>query len=210
MSESDTRGDKIFSGTREEQDYLEDEAFTGEDQFMGNELDEETVAESQSISGEETSSAAKTQVKRKRLLWLGIAGITCASAGLAYLLLTHEYLAKPPAEENIVQRQLTLPLSNHKRVDFHSLVIPFDVSEGFTYLSFRISFYVPNNKVRDEIENKKVRLTGIIYDAVTQEVNIGCEIPPLQTLKELILRKVNSLLTTGRVKKVYITKFLAI
>jgi flagellar basal body-associated protein FliL len=210
MSQADTTDDRIPSGTREEPDYQGDESFLDDGQFTGNELDEEREAEPQSISSEENAVGAKGVEKRKKWLWPGIALILFLSMGFAYLVVTHEYLAEPPQEKKIIPQHLTLPVSEHKRVDFHSLVIPFNKSDDFTYLSFRISFYVPNNKVRDEIEDKKVQLTGIMYDMVARQVNRDGKIPPLETLKELIVRKVNSLLTMGKVKEAYITKMLAV
>jgi len=210
MSGTDTTDDRIFSGPREESDYQDDELCADDGQFTGNELDEEPDAEPQSISWEENPVGAQEEEKRKRWLWPVVALILCVSMGFAYLLLTQGYRAEAPEEKTIVHRQLAVPVSEHKRVDFHSLVIPFDKSENFTYLSFRISLYVPNNKVRDEIENKKTQLKGIMYDMATREVNVDSEIPPLETLKDLIVRKINSLLTAGGVKEAYITKFLAV
>jgi len=210
MSQADTTDDKTVPGTGEEPDYQGDEVFVDDGQFTGNELDEEPDPGSQSISWEEIPVGTKAEEKRNRWLWPGIALILCGSMGFAYFLLTHGYRAQQPEEKEIVHRQLTLPVSRQKRIDFHSLVIPFDKSENFTYLSFRISFYVPNKKVRDEIERKQSQLVGMIYDMVTREVNRDGEIPPLEILKERIVRKINSLLTAGGVKEAYITKFLAV
>ena len=51
-------------------------------------------------------------------------------------------------------------------------------SKNFPCLPFRISFYVPNNKLQDASEGKKFYIQGIMEDMPTVEFNAGREIPP--------------------------------
>ncbi len=93
---------------------------------------------------------------------------------------------------------------------FDSFVIPSRESHKFTYISLSISFRLPNIEIRGEMIEKKHRVRGIIYDTLRKEINKAKEVPPLDKLKECIIRVVNEVLSAGELNEAYIIHFLAV
>jgi flagellar basal body-associated protein FliL len=211
MTQDDRQpGDSEFSASEEGgSGHRGDGSFLEDEQFTGNELDEEPEEVDQSIPREVNSQIAKRGYKGKWWLWPCIALSVCAAVGLGYLSLRWGKIdvKSHDVKENPQHR---LPVPKDRLIHFHSLVIPFHGSKNFTYLSFSISFYVPNNKVREEIERREVHLRGIMYDMLTQEINQTREVPSLEILKEVIVQGINASLSSGSVREAYISRFLAV
>jgi flagellar basal body-associated protein FliL len=102
------------------------------------------------------------------------------------------------------------PIFKEETITFDSFIVPFRENKKFTYISLSIVFRLPNKEIRREISRKREYLRGILYDMFTEEINRVNNIPPIDHLKESIIRTVNRALSTGAVKEVFITQFLAV
>jgi len=211
MSQDDThRGDSGFPGKEQEgRGHRGDASFPDDEQFTGNELDEDADGELQSIPCETNRQDSGRRHGGKRWLWPCVALGLCFAMGLGYWSMRRVKITAAPSEINKTLQQ-GLPVPRVQLIHFHSLVIPFHKSKDFTYLSFSISFCVPNNKVKEEMKRREVQLRGIIYDMLAQEINRSSGVAPLERLKELIIGGINGSLSEGAVREAYITRFLAV
>jgi flagellar basal body-associated protein FliL len=207
MRESDTQS------LKGEMDRLSDEGgeFSPEEErFTVNESDGEEDDGTESVPREEGSHITERNYKGKRWLLLCSALGLCLLVGVGYLFLKNEWLAVTSNQYEGDPQSSILAIPEDRLLVFHSFVIPFHEDKGFTYISFSISFNVPNKELKEEMIGKKSQLRGIIYDIVTQEINRIKKVPSLEVLKEVILRGVNTVLSSARVDEVYITKFVAV
>jgi flagellar basal body-associated protein FliL len=69
---------------------------------------------------------------------------------------------------------------------------------------------LPNRELRGELIEKKEQVRGIIYDTLREEINNRREIPSIEEIKGVIIRRVNSAISTGKINDIYITQFLAV
>jgi flagellar basal body-associated protein FliL len=69
---------------------------------------------------------------------------------------------------------------------------------------------LPNKEIRNEMSRKREYIRGILYDMFAEEINRVNNIHPIDQLKESIIRTVNWALSTGVVKEVFMTQFLAV
>lgn len=234
MQENDEQfsGDELGeSGDEKSESIPEEEKFSGSElddsgdekgelipegeEFTGEELDEEEHEEGgdeggESIPEEESTPSTERKYRGKRWLSLYIALGLCILLGVGYLLMKGQifFISSNQNKETPQNKRLAIP--KDQLLLFHSLIIPFHENKNFTYISFNIYFNVPNKELRREMNEKENQLRGIIYDMLTGEINRVKEVPPLGTLKELILRGVNTALSTGKVDEIYITEFLAV
>ena len=188
----------------------ESELIPEDEQFSGSELDEEEDEGAESIPREEGPHTTERKYKGKSWLLLCSALGLCILVGIGYLFLKRERLTVTSNQNNGNPQYNRLAIPQDRLLVFHSFVIPFHENKGFTYISFSISFNVPNKELKREMIGKKSHLRGVIYDTVTQEINRIKEVPSLEVLKEVILRGLNTVLSNRRVDEVYITKFMAV
>ena len=182
-----------------------------DDQFSGDELGESSKSidkENGSIPEEEKSKSSWAKYRGKKRFSLFIALGLFLLIGIGYLYLKEKAFDIPQEEETTQLHRLKIP--KDQLLLFHSFVIPLEEKKGLTYISLSISFNVPNKELRQEIVAKKEQLRFIMYDILREEINKIEEIPPLQTIKSFLTRRVNMALSAGKVNKVYITKFLAV
>jgi flagellar basal body-associated protein FliL len=206
------REGNAFQGTGQaESIYGGDLFFKDDDRFTGNELEEEPDPTLQSIPRDEVFRDPKKGLGRKRWLWPCIALVLCVALGLGYLSVKRGQVQIPGGfsglEENTEHR---LPMPDVSLMHFQSFIIPLRKETGLTYLTFSISFYVPNKRVQEEIMRREEQLRGILYDMLTQHIKKVHSVPPLEILKKLIVQGVNVSLSDGGVREVYITRFLAV
>jgi flagellar basal body-associated protein FliL len=102
------------------------------------------------------------------------------------------------------------PILKEETITFDSFIVPFRENKRFTYISLSIVFSLPNKEISREMSRKRDYIRGILYDMFTEEINRANNIPPIDHLKESIIRTVNRVLSTGVVKEVFITQFLAV
>ena len=181
-----------------------------EEQFTTKESDEQGER-----SGEESPKEGDPQVLEKRYRgkwWIAfcIALLICLVTGVGYLYMRDWRSAKGYRQTEESPQRYRLAIPKDQLLLFPSFVIPFHGDHKFAYISLSISFNMPSNELKEEMRDKQSLLRGIISDMLTVEVNKVKEIPSLKTIKELILREVNTVLFTGKVHEVYITNFLAV
>lgn len=182
-----------------------------DDQISGDELNESSRwidKENELMPEEEDSKGTLARYRRKRRFLLFIAPGLCLLIGLGYFYLKPKHTNIRPKAETIQLQRLKIP--KDQLLFFHSFIIPLEEKKGLTYISLSIFFNVPNKQLRQEIEGEKEQLRGMMYDILREEINKGEEVPPLKKIKGFLIRKVNTALSTGKVKEVYITKFLAV
>ncbi len=106
--------------------------------------------------------------------------------------------------------RVSIPIPRIRSLIFPFFVIPFEKNKRFTYMSLSISFRLPNEKLRQEMENKRKLLRAIIYDILVKEANNTEGLPSIESLKNSVYENINSALAGGKVKRVFITQFLAV
>ncbi|MBL7179784.1 MAG: flagellar basal body-associated FliL family protein [Desulfobacterales bacterium] len=182
-----------------------------DEKFSGNELDEPIpVNESVEPNAEGSKGSPKEiepkdpekKYKGKRKLFVYAAIGLCFLAGAVYY-----YRNNKKDEPSRIDRLSAQPGS---LLIFDSFVIPFNGHSEFTYISLSVSFKVPNNEVEKEMKGKRDRLRGVLYEMLKEEINRTAEVPALEKLKEYIIKRVNQLLSTGKVTEAYIMDFLAV
>ncbi|MBW1715906.1 MAG: hypothetical protein JRJ77_08795 [Deltaproteobacteria bacterium] len=181
-----------------------------EEQFSGDELDESDDAETKPIPGKKNAYHPDRRGSSKKGLWVVSAIGLCVLIGIGYL-----YLKEEKSKGLSRQHSETVPISmvsipGEQLLPFDSFIIPIPENREFTYVSLSISFKLPNKEIRRQMTERKKELRGIIYDILTREMSNRNEVPPLESLKKLIIGGVNSALSTGEVHEVYVTKFLAV
>ncbi|MBE9573778.1 MAG: hypothetical protein IMF20_01435 [Proteobacteria bacterium] len=181
-----------------------------EEEFPANELDESDDAKTKPSSGKKKTNQPDRRGSGKKGLWIVSTIGLCVLIGIGYLYLKEEKFKGLPR-----QNSETVPLARisgpeERVLLFDSFIIPIPENREFTYISLSISFKLPNKEIKRQMTDKKKEFRGIIYDILTEEISKRKEVPPLESLKKLIIGGVNSALSTGEVHKVYVTKFLAI
>jgi flagellar basal body-associated protein FliL len=207
MRESDTQA----SGSKLDRMGIEgDEFILEQERFTGNELDEELDEKTESVPIDEGALSAGRGHKGKRWLLAWSAAGLCIVVGIGYLVLKRGRLPVTPNQNEGNPQYIRLAIPEDRLLVFHSFVIPLHENKDFAYISFSISFNVPNKEIKREMQGEKSHLRGIIYDTVTQEITRRKEVPSLEALKEVILSGVNTVLSSGKVDEAYITKFIAV
>ena len=158
-----------------------------------------------------TASPVKRRSARNRsfLFILIILGASVILA-LGYFHLKHNILSLNNKEIESVPEKRRFPILKEETITFDSFVVPFRENKRFTYISLSIVFRLPNKEIGREMSRKRDYIRGILYDMFTEEINRSNKIPPIDHLKEIILRTVNQALSTGMVREVFITQFLAV
>ena len=111
---------------------------------------------------------------------------------------------------NLVTKRNVFPIPKGELIAFDPFIVPFNENERFTYMSLSIVIGLPNKELRYEINGKRDRIRGILYDMFLGEINRENRIPPIDHLKKSIIRTVNGALSGGEVKEVYVTQYLAV
>jgi len=181
-----------------------------EGQFSGDELDESDDTETKPIPEEKKAHQSDTRGSGKKGLWLVSAIGLCVLIGIGYLYLKEEKSKGLPGQNSETVPVAVVSVPGEQLLLFDSFIIPIPENREFTYISLSISFKLPNKQIKRLMTEKKKELRGIIYDILAEEISKRKEVPPLESLKKLIIGGVNSALSTGEVHKVYVTKFLAV
>jgi flagellar basal body-associated protein FliL len=171
-----------------------------DEQFSGSELAETTAKERKEIPKEiePKDPEKKYQIKLFVLAALGL----CFLAGAGYFYMNNKKEKLPRVDKLSGPPGILLI--------FDSFIIPFKKHNEFTYISLGVSFRLQNNELEREMTEKKDRIRGVLYEILKEEINRTDEIPPLENLKEYIIKGVNQLLATGKVTEAYLMDFLAV
>ena len=173
--------------------------------FTGNELNESKDKESKTYTEEKNKSkGAKKKYRGKRTWFLFFVTGICLLAGGSY------YFFQNKNEKEIISRVNIFPIPYDQSFIFESFIIPFQVNKGHTYISLNLSFELSNVELKEEIIEKKDQLRGIIYDLLRQGIHTVEDVHSLEKLKALIIKRANTVLTSGKVREAIIINFLLV
>jgi len=181
-----------------------------EEEFSGDELDESDDTEAEPIPEEKKAHQSDRRGSRKKGLWVASAIGLCVLVGIGYLYLREEKSKELPGQNSETVPVAVVSIPGEQLLLFDSFIIPIPENREFTYISLSISFKLPNKEIKRQMTEKKKELRGIIYDILAEEIGKRKQVPPLESLKKLIIGGVNSALPRGEVREVYVTKFLAV
>ncbi len=159
--------------------------------ILEDELDVSSIPEEENSKGIERKNIGK-----KRVALFFVLGLSLL-AGMGYLYIKVFWVNR-------------LQVENNKLLVFDSFVIPVKENKKYTYVSFSISFKLPNKKLEREMIEKKDQLRGIIYDVLIEEINRVKDFPSLERLNKFIIREVNGTLSAGKIIEASVKDFLAV
>jgi flagellar basal body-associated protein FliL len=174
-------------------------------ELTGDELDEPGDEESKAYKEEKNKSKGTKKKSRgkKTLSLLFMIGI-CLLAGGSY------YFIQNKNEKEIISRVNIFPIPQDKSFIFESFILPIQKKQGYTYISLNLLLELSNIKLKGEIVEKKEQLRGIIYDILEQEIHRVEDADALEKLKTLIIKRANTVLTSGEVREAIINNLLLV
>ena len=147
------------------------------------------------------SKGSKKKFRGKRTLSLVFV------IGMCLLAMGSYYFSQNKNGKEIISRINLFPVPCDQSFIFEPFIIPFQEKQGYTYISLTLSFELSNMGLKKEIIEKKDQLRGIIYDLLAQGIRMVEDSRSLEKIKALILRKANTVLTSGEVLEAIITDF---
>ena len=197
-------------------------------EINGDELNEPEDEESGEINGDELSEpgdeeskAYKDKQKKskgtknksndtkkkfggKRKLALFFAIGTCLLAGGIY------YFLQDNNEKEVTALVNIFPIPHDTSFTFETFIVPLPEKQGHTYISLNLSFELSNVGLVEEIIKKKEQLRGIIFDVLVQGIDKIEDAHSLKKLRELIVRRANTVLFSGKVSEAIIIDFVIV
>jgi flagellar basal body-associated protein FliL len=146
----------------------------------------------------------KKKFREKRTLFLFLVAVVCLLVGGSYYFFQHKNGEKIISQSNI------FPIPHDKSFIFESFILPIQNKQGYTYISLNLLLELSNIELKGEIVEKKEQLRGIIYDILEQEIHRVEDADALEKLKTLIIRRANTVLTSGEVREAFITNFMLV
>ena len=183
---------------------------SGHEKTFRDILKDQDVKEIRADPDKVKSPPKKRKTGGKRGLFILILTGIALILSVGYLNLKYNILSLNEQKIESVPEKRHFPILKEETITFDSFIVPFTENKRFTYISLSIVFRLPNKEISREMSRKKDYIRGILYDMFTEEINRANEIPPMDHLKESIIRTVNRALSTGMVKEVFITQFLAV
>ena len=210
-----SRVERDESEVEESASIPEEEISKNGEPFSIDGRDESGDKKSESILEEEDYESIEREYRGKKRVWLFIATGLCFLMGIGFLYVKLKKSDITLSQKEVHQKKEIsqanrFPIPKAQVLIFHSFIIPFIDNKEFTYISLSVSFKLPNKELKREMIEKKNQLRGIIYDILREEINKINDVPPIEELKEFIIKKLNDSLSSGKVKEVYLTQFLAV
>jgi flagellar basal body-associated protein FliL len=175
------------------------------DTFNGNELDDTVSEEAPTIDSEINAAGSVPQDSKEKNKLI----LTCILLVFIFMIsaffLGRYFLSKKNIPEAV---PTTIP--EVQLTKFDSFVIPYTGRKNYSYISLSVSFYLPQEAVRLEIDEKKHLLRGTIYELISRQAQQSGQGPSLLQLKDLIRKAVNRKLSAGQVNELFITHYLVI
>lgn len=173
--------------------------------FIDNELNRSKDKQSKTYTEKKIKfKDIKKKFRDKRTLFLLLVAGVCLLVGGSYYFFQHKNGGKIPSRSNI------FPIPHDKTFIFESFILPIQKKQGYTYISLNLLLELSNIKLKGEIVEKKEQLRGIIYDILEQEIHRVEDADALEKLKTLIIRRTNTVLTSGEVREAFITNFMVV
>ncbi len=173
--------------------------------FIDNELNRSKDKQSKTYTEKKIKfKDIKKKFRNKRTLFLFLVAGVCLLVGGSYYFIQHKNWEKIPSRSNI------FPIPHDKTFIFESFILPIQKKQGYTYISLNLLFELSNMRLKGEIVEKNEQLRGIIYDILEQEIHRVEDADALEKLKTLIIKRTNTVLTSGEVREVFITNFILV
>jgi len=190
----------------------EDRGELEEKQIPEQEPDGAGEGETESVPQEENLRPGKRRHKggRRIAACVAVGLIVLIGIGAGYLYVKQDRSTVSPVQGEKPGQTVSVSIPHDEVLVLEPFVIPAEGNENFTYVFLSISMKFPNREVKREVIEKKRSLRGIVYDILAREIADTKEIPPLETLKEFIIRGANSVLSGGKISEVFVSKFLAV
>jgi len=150
------------------------------------------------------SNDTKKQFGGKRKLALFFAIGTCLLAGGIY------YFSQDNNEKEVTALVNIFPIPHDTSFTFETFIVPLPEKQGHTYISLNLSFELSNVGLVEEIIKKKEQLRGIIFDVLVQGIDKIEDAHSLKKLRELIVRRANTVLFSGKVSEAIIIDFVIV
>ena len=131
-------------------------------------------------------------------------------AGACLLVGGSYYFVKHKNGEKIISRSNIFTIPHDKSFRFESFILPIQNKQGYTYISLNLLVELSNIRLKGEIVAKKEQLRGTIYDVLEQEIHRVEDADALEKLKTLIIKRANTILTSGEVSEAFITNFMLV
>lgn len=128
----------------------------------------------------------------------------CLLIGGGYYFIQHKNGEKNVSRNNI------FPIPHDKSFIFEMFILPIQNKQGYTYISLNLLVELSNIRLKGEIAAKKEQLRGIIYNVLEQEIHSVEDADALEKLKTLIIKRANTVLTSGEVREAFITDFMLV
>ena len=185
--------------------------------FTGNELDESwDEPESPQNETETGISVGYRQPTFRKKGLRAIPVIVCFAAGICLSAIVYgilpgtvgkQQIRSPRVYRYVISETQEPPVPS---LQFGAFIIPLHKSKVYSYLSIGMAFDLQKESLRREMIEKKHTLRGVIYDTLMKETNRSGTIPSPETIKAFIVRRVNAVLTAGRINGVYINQYLSV
>jgi flagellar basal body-associated protein FliL len=208
-------GEEILEITGNELDEPGNEKIS---EITGNELNEPEDPEGKTFSGNELKESKKKENKsyteeknkskgvRKKFKWKRTPSLVFA-IGMCLLAMGSYYFSQNKNGKETISRVTIFPVPHDQSFLFESFIIPFQEKQGYTYISLTLSFELSNMELKKEIIEKKDQIRGVIYELLGQGIHKVEDVRSLEKVKALILKRANTVLTSGEVRDAIITDF---
>jgi flagellar FliL protein len=162
----------------------------------------------------EEDSKVEQPVKKGKggLIIIILVLLLLAGGGAAFYFLV---LHKPPAEESVLDPELPVTAAKPQAepgpiVPYSSFLVNLADAGGKRYLKFSLSIELSKHKnFQQEVEHKDAKIKDIIISIISSKTFEEINSPQGKiALKQEILRRLNTVMTGGKVEDVFFTEFV--
>ncbi len=217
-SDEDFSGNELDESDESEEDILGnelDESDESDEDLLGNESDGNDEGLSgnkpgKSISDPQPAKDVAKLFKGKSKLAFLFAFVLVFLSGVGYFFIKINISPETSNQKDESKQVEKFVIPKDQIIVLDSFVIPFEQSTKFTYISLAIAFKCQGKELMEEMIREKGRVRGIIYDILSTEINELNDVPPLDSLKDVIIKSVNGFLSAGKINEAYITNLIAV
>jgi len=98
-----------------------------------------------------------------------------------------------------ISERLLFKMPEPSSVVFDGFLIPIENNSKGKLISLKVLIKLPNIKIWGEVNNMKFYLRGIIYDELKLQMERTADLPPLEELEARLSRKINEILSEGKI-----------
>lgn len=144
----------------------------------------------------------KTSMKVACIVLSGV----CIAGFAAYSLMRE----KPQVKETPALQEEASAEAEKGTFAFEPFIAPFGPNDDYTYMKVNLSFGVTDEKLRDEMSEKRNLLRKTIYEVLLAAIKEAKTVPAPGDIKKEIGREINSVLVSGKIERIFITEYTAV